>query len=415
MRTLFLTPQPPYPTDQGAKLRNFHLLRIAAEAGHEVDLLTFTPDGRLPERARAGLGQLCHAVEAIPLPPARRPRQRALDTLRSSYPDLMLRLWSTEFEQALRTRLAARRYDLLQAEGFELGAYLRLAGRLPTLLDQHNLEYELQRRAWQTERRRARRAPGALYSFLQWRKLLRWERRLVRLASAVLAVSETEAAALERLSGRAVDVMPNGIDLTARHFREPASHVAPELLFDGTMSFRPNDDAARWLCAEILPRIRGRWPEARCWIVGRDPSAALVRFNFGDFGAVVTGSVPCVDPYWERASIYLLPMRMGAGVRFKALEAMARGLPIVATALGMEGTGARPDRDYLRAEHPEEFAEAVSRLLKDVELRRDLARRARETLAPLDWRCLAPRLHAVYRRLGGTSTSASGTDSSQSG
>jgi glycosyltransferase involved in cell wall biosynthesis len=398
VRLLFLTPQPPYPPDQGAKLRNVSLMRIAADAGHDVELLTFAPSGRLCQATRDALAQFCQDVEAVPPPAARATAQRALDTVRSSYPDLMLRLWSPAFDDALSRRLRERRFDLVQAEGFELGAYLRLAGETPSVLDQHNLEYELQRSAWLAERRRPRRAVGALYSFLQWRKLLRWERRLVRMAAAVLAVSETEAVALERLSGRPVDVMPNGIDLESRTFREPAEQAAPELLFDGTMSFRPNDDAARWLCAQILPRIRARCPEARCWVVGRDPSPPLVRFNFGEFGAVVTGEVSTVEPYWERASVYLLPMRMGAGVRFKALEAMARGVPIDATELGMQGTGAQPERDYLRAERPEEFAEAVSRLLADTGLRRRLARQARETLAPLDWRRLAPRLLDVYDR-----------------
>jgi glycosyltransferase involved in cell wall biosynthesis len=113
----------------------------------------------------------------------------------------------------------------------------------------------------------------------------------------------------------------------------------------------------------------------------------------------VTGTVPSVEPYWERAGLYVLPMRMGGGVRFKALEAMARGLPIVSTALGVAGTGARPERDYLRAERQAEFTAAILRLLDDPQLRRSLAASARETVAAFDWGRIGPRLLEVYERL----------------
>jgi glycosyltransferase involved in cell wall biosynthesis len=95
-------------------------------------------------------------------------------------------------------------------------------------------------------------------------------------------------------------------------------------------------------------------------------------------------------------------MRIGGGSRFKALEAMARGRPIVSTTLGVEGTPARPDRDYLRAETPRQFADATLRLLADGVLRGRLAENARRTVAAHDWSRVAPRLVEVYERLGAT-------------
>jgi glycosyltransferase involved in cell wall biosynthesis len=92
-------------------------------------------------------------------------------------------------------------------------------------------------------------------------------------------------------------------------------------------------------------------------------------------------------------------MRMGSGVRFKALEAMARGMPLVSTALGVEGTDAIPERDYLRAETSAEFSAAILRLLDDFELRRRLAASARQTVAALDWQRIGPAYLAVLDRL----------------
>ena len=399
MKLLYLTPQPPYPPDQGAKLRNFHLIRLAAQVGHQVDLLTFGPSDGLPDAVVAGLAPWCRRVVAVPTPKPRPLATRALAMLGSAEPDLARRLRSAEFGARLAELLASERYDVVQVEGIELAPYLGAIRSARTVFDDHNVEYLLQRRAWEADRRQPRRVHAALYSFVQAERLQRWEKLICRSADAVVAVSELDAQALNRLSGRPIAVVPNGIDLSAIAFREPTGSIKPELLFDGTMSFRPNADAANWLCGEIVPRLRTTRPEIRCWIVGREPAPALVAQNFGPNGIAVTGEVVSTAPYWERAGLYLLPMRMGSGVRFKALEAMARGLPLVSTALGVEGTGARPDHDYLRAETTAQFCQAVGRLLDDRALGRRLAANARQSVAALDWTTIGPRYLAVLERL----------------
>lgn len=390
MKLLFVTPQPPFPADQGTKLRTGGLVRIAAEAGHEVDLLTFGEPG--PQR-------WCRRVVALPLPPRRHYAARVRDVALSGWPDLLLRLWSPPFFRASQRLLGENGYDVVQVEGLELARYLPAVRGVPTVFDDHNVEYVLQRRAFETERAQPRRAHAALYSLIQWRRLRRWEARVCAAAEAVLAASEHDAGLLRSLSGREVEAVPNGIDLAAIPFTLPGDQIRPNLLFDGTMSFRPNDDAATWLVRTILPGVRRQRPEVRCWVVGRDPSPRLVAANFGPNGAAVTGTVPSVEPYWERAGLYVLPMRIGGGVRFKALEAMARGLPLVSTALGVEGTAARAGRDYLRAERPDDFAAAILRLLDDAPLRRRLALSARETVSAYDWARIGPRLLGVYDRL----------------
>jgi glycosyltransferase involved in cell wall biosynthesis len=399
VKLLYLTPQPPFPPDQGAKLRNFHLIRLAAQAGHQVDLLTFGPSAELRDSVVAGLTPWCRQVLGVSTPKPRPLVTRALSMLGSAEPDLARRLRSAEFSARLVELLANERYDIVQVEGIELAPYLDAIRPARTVFDDHNVEYLLQRRAWQADRQRPRRVHAALYSFVQAGRLRRWEKLICRSVDAVVAVSELDAQALSRLSGRPVAVVPNGIDLSAVAFRDPTDSVDPNLLFDGTMSFRPNTDAASWLCGEIVPRLRATRPEIRCWIVGRDPAPALVAQNFGPNGVAVTGEVVSTTPYWERAAIYVLPMRMGSGVRFKALEAMARGLPLVSTALGVEGTGARPDHDYLRAETTAQFCQAIGRLLDDQALRQRLAANARKCVTALDWTAIGPRYLAVLERL----------------
>jgi polysaccharide biosynthesis protein PslH len=393
VKILFLTPQYPYPADQGTKLRNSHLIRLAAEAGQEIDLLTFRPEQQAePETA------WCRRIVTVPAPRERSLGRRLGQLTLSGNPDLVMRLHTLAFRGALGTLLRKKHYDVVQVEGLELSGYLAELRGQRVIFDAHNAEFLLQRRAYLADRGRVRRAHRALYSFIQWGRLRAWEAQVCRGAEVVLAASEPDARALERLSGRPVVPIQNAIELNRFPF-QPRETVRPELLFDGTMSFRPNHDAASWFMDEIFPTIRARCPEARFWVVGREPPSGLVAANFRDNGVAVTGEVRSTAPYWERAGVYVLPMRIGGGVRYKALEAMARGCPIVSTKLGMDGTGAVPEVDYLEAQRADDFAAAVVRLLAEPELAGRISANARQTVARHDLGALKPRLTELYDRL----------------
>lgn len=397
MKVLFVCPQLPFPPDRGTGLRNFGLVRTVAGGGHEVHLLAIATEP-VPAESLEGLRPFCRRVETVP-PPRRGMLARAADLPLSNLPDLALRLWSPAFLRRLLRLHAEERYDVVQVEGLELSTYGRAVRGAFLVLDEHNVEYRLQERTFRTDLRHPRRLVGAAYSLVQWRRLRRWEARRCAEAHAVLAVSEADAEALAALSRRQVATVPNGVDLAATAFVEPPDPAPQAALFTGTMDFRPNHDAAAWFAGEALPLVRARRPELRFWVVGRGARPSLAELNKRPSGVVVTGEVPSVDPYWARAGVYVLPMRFGGGVRFKAIEALARGVPLVSTRQGVEGLDLEPGRDYLLAESGPAFAEAVDRLLADAELRRRLARAGRAAVEALDWSRIAERLLAVYERL----------------
>jgi glycosyltransferase involved in cell wall biosynthesis len=141
-------------------------------------------------------------------------------------------------------------------------------------------------------------------------------------------------------------------------------------------------------------------PEARVFVVGRGPAADLVKRGQRDPRIAVTGSVESVDPYWSRASAYVLPVRGGGGTRFKALEAMAAGLPIASTPMGMEGIAADDGTHYLAGASAPALGAAIVRLLEDAPLRDRLSAAAgRLVRERYDWQAVAPRLLAVYGEL----------------
>ncbi|HEV8637695.1 MAG TPA: glycosyltransferase [Chloroflexota bacterium] len=399
MRLLFLTPQLPYPADKGTRIRNLGLIRELARR-HEVAVLSF---GEPADRAAAaGLSGICRVLDVLP-PPTRPRWRRALASLADPRPDLARRLESAIFGRALRGALAER-WDVLQVEGLEMAPHwlaLRREGPVPpTVFDAHNAEWVLQARMGATDLTN-RRLVGGLYSALQAVKLRRYEGAAVSRADAVAAVSDADAAALDRVGRpRRLAVVPNGVD-TAGLARRSGDGDDRTVLFTGTMDYRPNVDAVVWFVGEAWPLVRAGVPDARLRIVGRAPTPT-VRALARSPGVEVTGGVADVAPFFGEAAVYVAPLRIGGGSRLKLLEACAHGVPIVSTSLGAEGIDLAPGRDALVADDPASFAGAVVRLLRDRPERRALADAGRALVESCyDWRVLVPRLEALYDELVG--------------
>ena len=399
MNILLLTPQPPFPAHQGTAIRNWGLLRHLAPQ-HSITLLTFASanvTGLPPE-----LTALCRAVEIVPFPA--RGLAARLTTLASGTADLAERLASTAFDRALRRLLRTTPFELVQVEGLELGRYLptirECAATSAIVYDAHNAEVSIQQRAWQNDISQPGRWPAAVYSRLQVGRLARFEAAVCRQAGAVTCVSEVDAAVLRRLApGLDPVVVPNGIEMAEYTTINGEPSVEDLLTFTGKMDYRPNADAVLWFATQILPRIRQQRPAARFEVVGQKPAAAIARLN-GRNGLAVIGAVPDTRPYVARCAVYVAPLRMGGGTRFKLLEAMALGRPVVSTTLGAEGFAVQTGRELLIADHPAAVAQAVLRLLDNPAQAQDLGRAGRAFVqASSDWSAIIPRLEAVYQRL----------------
>jgi glycosyltransferase involved in cell wall biosynthesis len=303
-------------------------------------------------------------------------------------------------------------YDAVQLEGFEVGGYLlgpaalRAEARAHTgravpklIFDDHNAEYCLQGSAARIDLGRPRRWPRAAYSAIQAQRLRRREALYACAADLCLAVSQEDADALEAVApGVRPLVVPNGVDCAAMPPPQPSDE--PILFFAGKLDYRPNVDACEWLVREILPHVQARVPSVRVVLAGRDPAPAVQ--CLAAEAVEVTGALSETELARRRAQawIYVVPMRMGSGVRFKVLEAMAAGVPLVATSLGAAGTGVTHGQHALIANDATGFAAAVVDLLRQSPRRHALAAAAQDLAVERhDWRHIKPRLLDAYRRL----------------
>ncbi|HET90333.1 MAG TPA: glycosyltransferase [Chloroflexi bacterium] len=403
MKILFLTPQLPYPPRQGAALRNWGFISQLA-GRHEVAVLSFLVSGQV-ESGEDGM-PVAVRIETVSLP-TRSLGERLRDLFVTRQPDMALRLASERYARRLADWLAQESFDVVHVGGIEMSPYLDVLEathpRPGILFDDLNCEYLLQRRAFSTDLRSPSRWMGAAYSWVQYRRLRRYEAQVCRRADRVVAVSDADAAILRDLEpGIAVSVVPNGVDTQVyRPQSQSAPRLLPEssLVFTGTMDFRPNVDAMLWFVRHVWPLIQAQVPDVHLFIVGQRPHRRLAGLR-DDPALTLTGWVEDTRPYIGAAAVYVAPLRIGGGTRLKLLEALAMAKPVVATPLGAEGYPVVHGRELMLADTPADFAAAVVDLLRCPERRTALGLRGRAFVEQhYDWRAIVPRLEEVYASL----------------
>lgn len=402
MRILFLTSQFPYPPQSGGALRAHGLIQGTRAAGHEVELFSFINKPLTETPLHAELGNIL-TVQA----PQRSMQDRLRDLVLTQRADMARRFWSDEALEVLRKRLSQGDIDIVHAESIEMTTYFPALKQaypdIPLIYGSLNAEADLQRSIFKTEIKnwyKPRGLVGAIYSWLQWRRLTRFEGQICGLSAHVLAVSEPDQVLLAQLSKTPITVVKNGIPVSDYLPIEPTDELgAKALVFTGTMDYRPNIDAVLWFAEEIFPQVLTEHPDAHFYVVGNRPHPRLDSLREHP-NITITGRVEDMEPYWRGATIYIAPLRMGSGTRFKLLGAMAAQCAIVSTTIGAMGLGVTSGQEMRLADKASDFAQAVNDLLSHPAQREQMRQTGREFVQThFDWSVIVPHLLEVYDSL----------------
>lgn len=372
MRILLITETVPYPLDTGGRIKTWFTLQ-ALSREHEVHCHAFVRDEAQREAALPPLGAICQSVDLHLV--ARGPWREAgyfARSLATGVPFTVQRHFDAAACARMLEACRTLAIDAVYCDHLSMFEYAVRTG-LPIVHDAHNVEHRIVQRF----ARHLGADPRRPIYAREWRRLLAYERAMYPRAALIFTVSDIDRDDIATLAGNRAPVVSVPIPVDVSGTTAIASLARePHVLFLGALDWPPNGDAVAFFLDEVWPQVLAVLPRAQFTVVGRG-EGGLARRWASTPGVRFTGRVPDIEPWIRQSRLMVVPIRSGSGMRVKILDAFARGLPVVATSIGVEGILARPGTHLEVADDAASFAAATVRLLQEDGRAESLAREAR--------------------------------------
>lgn len=387
MKILFVSALLPYPLYSGGQIRIYNLIKTLSKT-HEITLFSFIREQK--ELEFKGKLSFCQRVETVFRGHAWQPRYitRAVFGL---YPLLYASYDNREMRSLLAAELTRNHYDLVHIEPGYIYPSIPTAS-LPIVVAEHNIESSV----YEGYVRRYPITPLRPFLYTDVLKIRYWEKQVWKRAHHIVAVSSDDANEIHKINPN-VSVVPNGIDPHTFPFK-PKSELSSKsliFLFVGNFSWIQNRDALRHLLRKVWPSVQRAFPESRLRVVGKQMPDDLKRLA-GAAHADLLENVDDISKEYELADIMLAPIRIGGGTKFKILEAMASGIPVISTESGIKGLEVGNHREIMIADSGSEVIRAISELRNNVK-RKSIITAARNRVESLyTWERIAKKLESVW-------------------
>ncbi|WP_298981274.1 glycosyltransferase family 4 protein [Caldilinea sp.] len=387
MRVLFLSRWFPFPTDNGSKIRVYHLLKSLADQ-HEVALLSFANESPTAAAVQV-LREICSQVDFVSYKGFQTNSVRARLGFLSPTPRSLIDTFSAEMAEKVKKVSGQWKPDIVVASQLDMIPYALLVRDVFRVAEEIELTVPYEAYI------KASHLPAKLRKGLTWWKLSAYLRRTLSAFQLCTVVSSPEQTLARRVipSTVPVEVIPNGVDV--RSLRSVSREPQPDvLIYNGALSYYANFDAMHFFLSAIFPRILERAPKTTLLITGNTRGAPIEQLP-NRKNVVFTGYVEDIHAVVGASWALVAPLRLGGGTRLKVLEALALGVPVVATSKGVEGLDLEQDKEVLVADTPQRFAEATLSLLTDPALRNGLSLAGRRAANRYDWNGIGRRFNQI--------------------
>ncbi|WP_298919875.1 glycosyltransferase family 4 protein [uncultured Nostoc sp.] len=382
MNILMLSSTFPYPpTRGGTQVRTFNLLKYLSQR-HTVTLAT-QRESDVTDAEVAGLRDCVDHLAVFERPPDSgttgilKKIQRFSRFLEQGTPPSVLNRYSIEMQTWVDNWVEAGKCDVITCEHSVNEIYVpsHFQKQLKTIVNIHSSVYATCRNQLATGI-----SENSLRDKINLPLLRRYEQSYCAKFSAIVVTTEEDKIQLQEFNRNSeITVIPNGVDLVS--FPNRSTDLGGHrLIFIGAMDNLANIDAVCFFSNEVLPEIQKLYPDTTFDIVGSHPVPEVLELDQKP-GINVIGRVPSMVEYLHQATICVVPMRTGFGIKNKTLEAMAAGVPIVASDRGLEGLAVDVASDSLRAlraNKPAEYVTAISQLFEHPHLRSQLSHNGRQ-------------------------------------
>ena len=421
MKILYIAHRIPYPPNKGDKIRSFNEIKYLSQ-NHEIHLACLADDPR-DLKYEEELKKYCKAVRVVLINP-QLAKLKSFFYLLTKQPLTIPYFYSAKLHQIVDQLLSTDDYDAIFCFSSPMAEYIfkskllvsrclkfkkSLAKSSPVTGDKQPATSNQQPRLimdfvdvdsdkWAQYSKYARFPMSWIYG-LESRRLADYERKVAEAFDHSILVTDSEVKIFKNRNPHINNIaaISNGVDLdyfspgfsqqqASRNQRLASSNLPPEtsnqqpiIVFTGAMDYYANIDGVVWFAKKILPLIKKEIPEIQFFIVGSKPTKEVLSLSSNN-GVTITGYVPDTREYLNRATVVVVPLRIARGIQNKILEAMAMGLPVVATPQAFEGIDAQPKRDLILEEDTEKFGESVVQLIRNISLRKCLGDNARKAV-----------------------------------
>ncbi|MBA3012825.1 MAG: TIGR03087 family PEP-CTERM/XrtA system glycosyltransferase [Proteobacteria bacterium] len=373
-KILFLAHRIPYPPNKGDKIRTFNEIKYLSES-FSIELMALA-DKKSDLGFKKNLESYCHRVHLFPLNPVWG-KLRGVRSLLAGNSISEGYFFQADFYKKLSELLSRKTYHAVFCFSSPMAAHVfKFYSQQGKRLERPGLVMDfcdVDSEKWRQYADRSSFLLRLLYK-VEAKRVLAFEKKTNQFFDASVFVSEEESRLFIQRTGDAkkVHTLPNGVDHT--YFSCDTMPLASEpdpsskiIMFAGAMDYYANVEGVEWFCKAVFPFIRARIPEAMFFIVGNNPHFRVRRL--GNLkNVVVTGFVEDIRPYYKRARVCVVPLRIARGIQNKVLEAMAMEKPVVLTSAALCGIPACPGEHLFLADTPTAFAHDVLMLLNDKEL-----------------------------------------------
>lgn len=395
MKILMLVPFLPNTRMSGGQTRWYNIIKLLSKE-HDITLFTLIKDEKerefIPE-----LKKYCKKVKVFYRSKSPWTIRNLFLTAFSYYPLLVIRNYSPKEKKAIESELANNKYDLIHAETFYVMPHLPKTN-VPSVLVEQTIEYQVYKHYVDHEVPFFMR-PIFMIDVL---KLKFWEQYFWKKADRLVAVSpEDKKVMQQQIPGVEVDIVPNGVD--AKHYNtKKYSKKSPARVMYGVTNFEwlQNVEAVDILINKVWPMVYKAVPTARLWIVGRKIPSRIVELSKQRADIEITESIEDAREAYKGASVMVTPIKGSGGTRLKILEALAAGLPVVSTSVGVAGLSLKNGKEAMIADTSEGLANQTIKLLKDNNLSKKVGFSGRRFVEEnFDWNVIVKLHDKIYEKV----------------
>lgn len=391
MKILLISPKLPYPLDDGGKIVTYNTLKHLALRGNNITLFCFIDElKRVPE-----LEKYCRLV--LIKKDTSTSLFGLLLNLFSKVPYTISKYHNDLIEKKIQEVLEEYDFDLVHLECLHTayyGAIMKRKYNLPIVLREENVETKIMERYYRNQRNPLVKA----YAFLQYRKLYKYESMICKEFDKCFMITDKDVELVKKMNPMIkTAVIPSGVDasyfLPLKIKEEPCSIISV-----GSMDWLPNVEGILWFYKEVFPLIKEIIPEAKLYIVGKNPPGYIKKLRSEYI--IVSGFVEDVRGIMAKCQVFIVPLKTGSGMRIKILNALAMGRPIVSTSIGCEGIEVQNGKNICIANTREEFAQGVIELMKNESIRKRLGEEGIKLVKEkYKWEQIAEKITDEYNKI----------------